>query len=277
MMTNALIGARPAPGLHVMSFNVRRAMEGPLRRRRDRWSVRTPAVRELLRSEQPIVLGMQEVLPHAMRDVRDALGPNFRVVGRGRARSGAGEGNPLLYDADRLELHAWGQRALSDRPDEPGSRTWGNLIPRVFVWAELSERSSGDRFLAVNTHLDHLSPSARRRSAEALLSFVEHRALPSVVMGDLNAADGSSAVRMLLDHGILADTWDHAERRLTPPWGTFPGYRRPRVGGRRIDRIFVTPDMRVPETAINPLVVDGIRPSDHLAVQSLLRIEKRRS
>ena len=275
MTVPPLIGPTGAPDVHVMSFNIRRAMEGPMRPKRDRWSVRAPAVAEMLGSERPTILGLQEVLPRATRVVSEALGRDYRFIGRGRNRNGTGEGTPLVYDAERLELRDWEQRPLSARPDEPGSRSWGNLIPRILVTAEFSDRETGVRFLVVNAHLDHLSSRSRRRSAAAIADLVRERGLPAIVMGDLNAGPRSGAVRSLLSHAQLTDSWIAAEDRLTPLWSTLNGYRRPRLTGRRVDWMLVSRDVQVRAAAINAHVFGGIRPSDHLAVQALVRLERK--
>lgn len=270
-----LIGPVAAPDLHVMSFNIRRAMEGALRRKRDRWSHREPAVAEMIRSERPTVLGLQEVLPRSLNAVTDALGRDHRFIGRGRNRDGTGEGTPILYDASRLELRGWDQHALSTRIDEPGSLSWGALFPRIVVSAEFRDRSTGVAFLVVNTHLDYLSRRSRRRSAEVIAALVRARSLPTVVMGDLNAGPGSQALRTLVSRADLSDSWGAADDRLTPLWSTLSGYRRPKVGGRRIDWLLVSPDVRVRAAAVNAHVFDGIAPSDHRPVQALLRLTGR--
>ncbi len=273
MTVPPLIGPAVTPDVHVMSFNIRRAMEGPLRPKRDRWSVRAPAVAEMLDSERPTILGLQEVLPRATRVVAEALGPDYRFIGGGRNRDGSGEGTPLVFDAERLELNGWEQRALSPRPDEPGSRSWGNLIPRILVTAEFSDRATGVRFLVINAHLDHLSSRSRRRSAGVIAAVIRKRGLPAIAMGDLNAGPRSGAVRLLLSHAQLTDSWIAAEDRLTPLWSTLNGYRRPRLTGRRVDWMFVSRDVQVRAAAINTHVFGGIRPSDHLAVHALVRLE----
>ena len=101
---DALIGPVDAPDLHVMTFNVRRAVEGRLRPRADRWSTRAPAVRALLAAERPTILGLQEVRPRVVPLLRDALGHGYRMLGRGRRRDGGGEGTPLFFDERRLQL-----------------------------------------------------------------------------------------------------------------------------------------------------------------------------
>lgn len=272
---DALIGPVDAPDLHVMTFNVRRAVEGRLRPRADRWSTRAPAVHALLATERPTILGLQEVRPRVVPLLRDALGHEYRMLGRGRRRDGGGEGTPLFFDERRLQLLDGGQRALSDEPMRAGSTGWGNVLPRTLVWAEFVDRTTGRRLLAVNTHLDHLSARSRLRSADAIRRFVAERALPAVVLGDLNAGDASTTVRRLLESGVLADAWPAAALRRSARWGTYAGYRPPRDGGRRLDWVLVTPGIDVRAVGINDRRPAGRWPSDHLPVQAVVRVSEK--
>lgn len=267
-----MIGATEPPDLHVMSFNLRRAMDSPLLPRSERWSVRSSAVRDVLRIERPTVLGLQEARPRSLRVVMDALGPHHRAIGRGRGREGTGEGTPLVYDAQRLRVESWEQRALSDHPEVPGSRTWGNLIPRTLVRAEFSDSVTGARFVVINTHLDPLSARSRRRSAEAIAALIAGIDLPVLVLGDFNAALHSRSLRALLASGGTSDSWASAQRHLTPEWGSFVGSHPPRLRGRRIDGVLATDDVAVRAVGMNTRTLDGIRPSDHLPMQALVRI-----
>src|SRR5690606_36890822 len=70
---DALIAPPEPPDVHVMTFNIRRAADGMLHRRADRWSWRAPAVQQLLASERPTLIGLQEALPRVMPLVREAL------------------------------------------------------------------------------------------------------------------------------------------------------------------------------------------------------------
>ncbi|WP_460774061.1 endonuclease/exonuclease/phosphatase family protein [Microbacterium sp. GXF7504] len=265
-------GAAAPPALHVMTFNVRRRMDGLSWRRADRWRIRRPLVTRLLRTEAPTIVGVQEALPDQARAVQAALGPRYRMLGRGRDRRGRGEGTPLYYDADRLRLRTWEQVALSGRPRRAGSRSWGNLLPRVAVLASFDDRATGASVFAVNTHLDPFSPRSRVRAAAALRSLVAAQDLPAVVMGDMNARPGSPALREFTRAGVLVDAWAGAARRRSPEWGTNPNYRPPRVGGARIDWILVTPDVEVTDAAIHGWPADGPWASDHLPVQALIRL-----
>lgn len=253
-----------------MSWNIRRRLAPVLSRGAERWSCRAPRIRALLEVEQPTILGAQEALPDQIRVLRRSLGSDYRTVGRGRGANGRGEASPILYDGQRVELLDWKQSALSNSPDQAGSVSWGNVIPRIMVAATFRDRASSRRFLVVNTHLDHLSRRSRLRSAQAVLQVLAHSGLPAVVTGDLNDGAESAPVRELLSEGVLADTWETAQTHRSEAWGTFPNYREPRRGGRRLDWILASPAFDVLTTAINARRYGGGWGSDHLPVQAEL-------
>ena len=84
MNGGALVGPAVAPELHVMSFNIRRRMTRVSSRSPDLWSTRRPAMRRLLSTELPTILGVQEALPDQAQFVSASLGDNYRRLGRGR-------------------------------------------------------------------------------------------------------------------------------------------------------------------------------------------------
>jgi endonuclease/exonuclease/phosphatase family metal-dependent hydrolase len=272
MNIDPLIGPVPPPALHVMTFNILRRYASLIQPRVGRWTRRRDAVAALLAAEHPTLLGVQEAMPDQARAVRDALGARYRYVGRGHGRRWRGEGAPLFFDDERQVLVDWHQKALSDQPDVPGSRSWGNVAPRIVVTATFRDRVTGTRFLALNTHLDHLSSPSRVRSAEVIREQVASQSLPAVVTGDFNAAAPSPAYRALFAGEVLADTWAAASVRATPESGTFGGFGAPRPDGRRIDWIAATPDIQVERVAINARTVDGRWPSDHVPVQAVLTL-----
>lgn len=265
-----VIGPVEPPGLHVMSWNVRRRVRHFIPRPVDRWDRRAPGVKELLRVERPALLGVQEALPDQAEFIGDALGGEYRRVGRGREADGGEEGCPIYYDGERLELLDWHQAALSDQPASPGTRSWGNLIPRILVSAEFVDRSTSRHFMAVNTHLDHLSARSRLRSAQAIADLVADSALPAVVTGDFNAGATSAPLLTLLSDGTLAETWAAARTHAGEEWDTHARYEAPRRNGKRIDWILASTAFRVERAAINPNRHAGGWPSDHLPVQAVL-------
>lgn len=266
-----LLGPVESPALHVMSWNICRRSSPFIWRAKNQWPRRAPRVEALLRAERPALLGAQEALPDQVAFLRDCLGEHYRAVGRGRDADGGDEACPILYDSRRLELLQWWQSALSDTPQRPGTTSWGNLLPRVLVCAVLRDRTGSHRFLAVNTHLDHLSRRARVRSVQAIRQVVAETGLPAVITGDLNDGPDSEPLRVLLAGDLLTDAWQTARTHDSELWGSFAGYRRPRVGGRRLDWVLTSPGLEVLRAAVNPRRHDDGWASDHLPVQVVLR------
>jgi endonuclease/exonuclease/phosphatase family metal-dependent hydrolase len=272
MTIDPLLGPVAPPALHVMTFNIRRRSRSLTQRRVDRWTRRRQAVADILTAERPSLLGVQEAMPDQASTVRDALGAAYRFVGRGHGRHQRGEGAPIFFDSERLELVDWHQAALSDEPDVPGSMTWGNHVPRIVVTAVFRDRPTGTRFVALNTHLDHLSSPSRVRSAEVIRTQIAGQSLPAILTGDFNAGTKSPAYRALFEGETMKDAWVAASHRPTPESGTFGGFQAPRPTGRRIDWIAVSPDVQVESAAINARMVDGRWPSDHVPVQAIVRL-----
>lgn len=271
-MAGILFPTVDAPDLHVMSFNVRRRFERLTWPPADRWPLRKQRLRTFLGANRPHLLGSQEAMPDQARWVQDSLGTRYGRVGLGRGKDRGGEGTPLFYDRDRIELEDWEQVMLSDTPTVPGSTGWGNTIPRVAVIAQLRDRATDARFTFVNTHFDAFSRRARKRSATWLHDLVADRTRPLLFTADVNAPIRSDELADMFAAGLLVDTWSYAPTRRTAEWGTFNNYARPKLGARRIDAVLATPDVGVRAVGIDPRPTGTQWPSDHLAVQAVVRI-----
>lgn len=272
MTDTAIIGPVAAPDLHVMTYNIRRRMPHLMPRSPDRWVHRRPLLKRLLDAEQPALLGVQEALFEQANFVRHALGEHYRSIGYGREANKGGEGCPILYDARRLRVLDWQQTALSDTPDVPGSTSWGNRTPRLVVDAIFRDLATGIEFQAVNTHLDNRSRISRLHSADVLRRLVQASPLPTIMTGDFNTDAETDPYDELTGQGLLLDTWDTAEERLTEVWGTFLDYRPPEHDRKRIDWILVTPGIAVLKAAINVTRYEGGWPSDHAPVQAVVNL-----
>lgn len=268
----ALIGPVAPAGLHVMSFNIRRRMPHIMPRHPDRWAHRRRFLKRLLATEQPALLGVQEALSDQARFVRHTLGEHYRSIGYGREANTGGEGCPILYDSRRLLVLEWQQTALSDTPEVPGSTSWGNRTPRLVVDAIFRDLATGVEFQAVNTHLDNRSRISRLRSADMLRNMVSASSLPTIMTGDFNTDADTDPYEELTGTGLLLDTWDAADERITEVWGTFLNYTPPKHDHKRIDWILVTPTVSVLKAAINVTRYEGGWPSDHAAVQAVVNL-----
>jgi len=260
------------PELHVMSFNIRRRFDRITWPPADRWPMRKERLRTFLSANKPHLLGTQEAMPDQARWVQGALGSDYGRIGLGRGPRRDGEGTPLFYDRERIEVEDWQQVALSDTPEVPASTGWGNTIPRIAVIAQLRDRATGSRFTFVNTHFDAFSRRARRRSATWLHELVARREHPLLFTADVNAHVRSSELADMFADGLLVDTWSYAPARRTAEWGTFNNYAAPRIGARRIDALLATPDVGVRAVGIDPRPTGTQWPSDHLPVQAVVRI-----
>ncbi|HSA48707.1 MAG TPA: endonuclease/exonuclease/phosphatase family protein [Yinghuangia sp.] len=268
-----LIG--PATGadgcVHVMTFNLR----GPEDPAPHRWADRRSVVEELLRAEQPTILGTQEGRWPHIRDLAEALRPTHDWVGLGRSGGSRSEYTAIFYDFVRLELLAYDHIWLSSIPKLIGSRTWGNIQhPRMLTWAAFLDRATEREFAVINTHFDHVSPLARTRSAHLVRRLTTrklHRARrPVLLTGDFNAGPGSRPYEVLTHDGLFRDTWTGAPERIGPDVRTWNGYTDP-APGPRIDWILADRRWRVERAAVNTSRPDGLHPSDHWPVQALVR------
>ena len=261
----------PAEGdtLHVMSFNLKYASAiGP-----NAWRKRRPLMAELLNAESPTVLGTQEGLYAQLCDIGHDLPDHYDWIGEGRAGGVADEYCAIFFDTRRLTAEQSGHFWLSDTPEVPGSRSWGNTNIRMATWIRLRDKRTGGELAVFNTHFDHVSEQARVRGAELVRDRVN--ALPpevSVILtGDFNApAEHAAAYSILTGGADLTDTWTAAAEHASPLHATWHGYHQLIPGGPRIDWLLVRGNLTVPAAGINTYSRDGRFPSDHLPIQALL-------
>lgn len=283
--------AQPTPAqptLSVLTFNIRfgSADDGP-----NAWPLRRDAVIAVIRGTPtpnqpaPDLVGLQEALAFQLDEILAAL-PEYAAIGVGRDDGlREGEFSPILYRKDRLRPRASGTRWLSDTPDKPGSRSWGNTIPRIYTWAELdwtpTNATEARRFLVINTHWDHQSEPSRRESAAAIAAFAAQGNrvfLPQIIMGDFNAGLTSQPITWLTTDARLRDTWRDLNPSAPEPQ-TFCNWQPITGPGQKIDSIFIndrwtttaaTIDRRTITTPAAPNENGGPTPSDHFPVSAVI-------
>jgi len=266
----AVIGPARGESLHVMSFNLRYAADSVP----NSWAERRPVMAELLRREQPTVLGTQEGFYGQLRDIQRDLPDRYEWIGVGRAGGSRDEFMAVYYDTSRVEPLEFDHFWLSDTPDVIGSKSWGNTVIRMVTWVRFADLRTGKEFVTVNTHFDHLSENSRQRSAALVRDRVNGFApgLPVVLTGDFNApAGGSVSYDTLMTGAGMTDTWPAAAERRTPLYATFHGYSPLVPDGTRIDWI-LTRGATVQAVGINTFERNGQYPSDHLPVQALITL-----
>jgi endonuclease/exonuclease/phosphatase family metal-dependent hydrolase len=242
----------------MISYNIRQDTEGD-KGVKD-WQQRMPNVVKFLQEQQPSVIGLQEVRNNQLEDLEKNL-PDYGKVGVGREDGIAkGEYSPILYDKSvwRMDEKESGTFWLSDTPDVPNSKTWGNGYTRICTWVRLIDKAgSGKGIYIYNTHWDHQSQPSREKAAVLILKMIKQRknkAESCILMGDFNATTKNPAVKTLLIDGSLID---HGKQQMK----TSNYWKAALKVGLRIDHIFVSPELKKAEVKV---VATGDPPaSDH--------------
>ncbi len=268
-LTALLLVAAPAVAqpLRVMTFNVRllTADDGA-----NSWDARRDLVVEMLRSEDPDIIGTQELFKRQGDELVARL-PKYAWFGEGRRGGEADEHMGVFYRRDHFRVLDSGNFWLSDTPEVPGSRTWGNLYPRLVTWARFERVADGATFTLYNTHLPYRDEDEPARKRAAGLIHARLKILPGnenvILTGDFNTTP-DNAVHTTLT-ATLADAWI-ASRKRSGPEGTFHAFTgRPE---RRIDWIlFRGPKILRAKTVTTHR--DGRYPSDHFPVVAEFELE----
>ena len=262
-------GDEEAPSLDVMTFNLRYASPAPP----NSWPQRRPVMRELIRKHAPDVIGTQEGVYAQLRDLAADL-PEYDWIGLGRDGGSRGEFMAVFYRKDRLEPLEFDHFWLSETPAVVGSKSWGNVLPRMATWVKLRDRRTGQAFYCFNTHLDHLSQTSREKSAGLILDRVEalKTELPVLLVGDFNAAaEANNVYKALVKPAAFADTWAAAAKRGESV-GTFHNFRGPGQGRERIDWILSRGPVVTEFSEVVTFAKDGQYPSDHFPVTARVRL-----
>lgn len=270
--------------LTLCSFNVR--YEGDQDKSWRSWPNRIERVVKTLREINPDVFGIQEALHGQAADLRASMTDyEFFGVGRDDGKRG-GEYSAILWKSDRFAADTEDQGTfwLSDFPEMPGSKSWGNEVVRVATWVRLGDRSTGRSFYVFNTHWDHRSQSFRERAAPMMVARIDGRKHPEdpvVLLGDFNATRGNPAVDYFVGErvslaGKTEGPWAGA---MKDPYQVLKGSERNRRtlhfweadGGSRLDRlkvdhVFVSGEAQLIAAGISKAATRENQASDHYPV-----------
>jgi len=235
------------------------------------WPKRATLVESYISSENPDLLGMQEVLNNQYKYL-DSVLTDYSCVGVGRTDGiRGGEMNPVFYRKDRFDMVRTITFWLSNTPDVPGSIGWGASLPRIVTWMELVDKISHEHLFFFNTHFAHDSDSARVMSSKILLEEVEKitGGSPFIITGDFNLLPASAGYTILTgpDESIplLRDSYVISQKKPTGPLFTYNGFSDT-PGAGRIDYIFVKDGLKVLEQHTVIKKDKGIYISDHWPV-----------
>lgn len=235
----------------------------------DWWSVRKEHAADIVRRQDPDLLGLQEPLPWQVDTLHELL-PGYEDF-----RLELDTDTTLFYRASRFERLDQGHAWLSPTPEKAWSTGWGNTFPRNALWVRLRDVATGIELVWVNTHFDNTSPF-QETAAPYYLAWTAPLAVtaPIVHTGDYNSTPSSEAYRILAggDPYPLTNAFDLVDapgviRDADDPRGFDPA--------ERIDHVFVGGGA----WTASRWTVDMSRygdpprdPSDHFAVTAVIHL-----
>ncbi len=253
----------------VATFNLRnnRARDGE-----NAWALRVDVVASMFRRTGAQIVGTQEGYVEMLIELGERL-PEFRWIGVGRRGGSEDEFNALFYRGDQVRVQEQGHFWLSETPEVPGSSSWQSSVPRMCTWARFAPiAASGGPLMVYNTHLDHQSAQAREQGIRLICrrigEFRRQDGLPALLIGDLNASEGSPVLRFLREESGLRDAYSAMAGAVGRTYHGFSGG----VEGDPIDHIFATPDVEMTGTMVRRETLDGRYPSDHYPVVTTARL-----
>ena len=239
------------------------------------WPDRLYRLVNTIRRMNPDVLGVQEALHGQVADLRLSL-PDYEFYGIGRDDAKTkGEYSGIFYkkarfNADRSDA---GTFWLSDTPEIPGSKTWGNEIPRIAAWIYLQDRQTSRGFTVFNTHWDHRNQASRDKAALLIAKRMDARKRshePIVLLGDFNATEGNGAVDYLAGRSgkwsnALLDTY-HSTHSGEKNRRTLHFWQNNHDGWAKVDHIMVSQPSSIQSAAIIYPEGNAHPASDHFPV-----------
>lgn len=221
-----------------ISFNIRLGSEwakqhdGP-----NFWDNRKEAVVRMIKQESPDIIGMQEVLPNQLQYLDSALRKRYIRIGVGREDGKLqGECMAVYFSKKRFKLDSSATYWLSQTPDVP-SMGWDAACHRTVTIMRLIDRRTHKPLLYMNTHLDHVSTTARANSTMLLAKWAKEWGadkMPVIIGGDMNTAAEDPIFENLFSNGF---TKARNSARYTDNHFTYTGFGKDTPS--QIDHYFI--------------------------------------
>ena len=221
---------------------------------------------EEIKRVQPDSVGIQEATAGWIKALEDML-PEYAWVGlerdNGRPADQGGESCPIFYLKAKFRLVDHGDFWISDTPDVPSFGP-GAACRRICTWAILKNRLTGETFVHVNTHFDHISEEARVQGGRIVNEFIQTRfaGMKVVFTADMNTTPDTETYATMT--GNLADTRLAAKDAVG--YGTFHACRPETHADYYIDFVLCSPGLAVSAYRTVTAGVNGRFVSDHFPI-----------
>ena len=253
--------------IKMMSYNLR--CISPTDWGKKGWFYRADLIIDVIADEKPGIIGFQEATKWHYSYLVDSL-KGYDSVITYRDDAFNSEGCPIFYNTELYSLVDKGSFWLSETPDVP-SKSWGAQYNRVCSYVILTEKATKQDFVVFNTHLSHVSDEARINGIQVVLDKIsQFGSLPSVIMGDFNAEEGSVTYNSVTENFLDAKY----ETENSSELHTYNGWNNPEKF-KRID-YFMISKMGIKVNSYNVLsgMRNGYCTSDHSPLTIEVELEK---
>ena len=185
----AILPAKKTCEVKIISYNIR--YEGaPSDTGAINWQNRKEATINMIRQEQPTVIGFQEARPGQTNYVIDNLPEYGHIYAKmDKGEIPAGSSVLILYKKKTCELMDWGYFWLGEDPSKE-VKGWDAHNLRPTSWIKLRDKKSKNVFYYFNTHLDHKGKVARIKGVDLLIRKMKEIAGEDahlIIGGDMNS------------------------------------------------------------------------------------------
>ena len=248
--------------IKIMSFNIRTGTSD--KGTANAWDKRKAGVYEMLKTEEPMIVGLQEARKFQRTEILEAC-PDYDGFGvcRDTGKDVEGETGSVIYNKKLCSVEKYGYFWLTEKDTSTPNVGWDATYKRMATWAVVKVTRNGKRFFFINTHLDHEGPKAQAGGMQVIMQkFAELNTekLPQVLVGDFNTLQTSDIFK------VCEETMYNA--RLKAPSsdniGTFNNWGS---SNKIIDHIFLSPDFKIRNYCTANSAYAGVRYiSDHYPI-----------
>lgn len=213
----------------IMSFNLRNGQKDD---GLNSWQYRREACAAAVIAQRPDIVGFQEnTLPQDTFLAASLTMYDHVAVGR-ETGNPVTETNAIYFLRERFQLLRTNTFWLSETPNVC-SKGWDGKYPRVATYVLLEDKRTAERYLILNTHLDHKGVQARSESMRLVSDTIASiGVLPTILLGDLNVEPDDPALLPVRQHMLSA------QEVLGVTDKTFHSWGQAKNGGKIIDFMF---------------------------------------
>lgn len=253
--------------LRVMSFNIRCTNVGT-----DSWEDRIGIVSQTMLDSNADSIGVQEATPEWMATLKNTVSEKYAYVGVGRDDGdNEGEYSAIFYLKDKYDVIDSGTFWLSKTPEKP-SLGWDAACNRICTWVHLRNKETGEEYVHMNSHFDHVGITARKNSVDMILSKAkEFTNTPVVFTADMNIREGSDNYIQLTQTGYFRDT-----KQFAPDTMDYCTYHDTKPKNHKddvIDYIMINDSFEALSYKVVTEGIDGRYVSDHFPIYADIRFK----